>query len=260
MVCLRTVSTASRITNLTTAYDASSMTILISTPVALLGFLFYRIRPEVFAVDAAIGVISSAVPFLLLRSIAPAHHPRDKSTRTALRNRAILIDPYTTAFTSILASAILAVLLELSFETFLPTFLIKEFSAIKTLEYAHRGAAELPILLLALLPAGIACRFYLFAPSTSVPAVEVVEFDTETAGLIDHIKWNLWGWYSSRQKVLLTRTAILSILVFAETFIHCTMALENVSVVGAVGYAGFWVAGFSLVTMVLDWVSTPSDY
>ena len=200
------------------------------------------------------------MPFYLLRSIAPAHHPGDKSTKYALRNRAILTDPYTTAFTSILATTILAVLLEISFATFLPTFLIREFRYISTLEPAHRGSAQLPILLLALLPAGLACRSFLFAPSTSVAAVDVVELDTQTAGFFEHLGWNVWGWYTSRQKVLFTRTIALAALVSAETFVQCTAALEGVSFLGAVGYAGLWVFGISIVTAALDWVSTPSDY
>lgn len=242
------------------AYDVASLTTLVSTPVALLQYLFYTIKPEVMAIDVAIGIVSSAVPFYLLRSIAPAHHPRDKSTKGALRNRAILTDPYTTAFTSILATAILAVLLEFSFETFLPTFLIREFTYISTLEPAHRGAAQLPILLLALLPAGLACRFFLFAPSTSVPIAEVAELDTQTAGFVEHLKWNMWGWYSSRQKVLLTRTAVLGILTLTEVLTQCCAALEGISLVGGAGYGGLWVFGYVVVMQVLDWVSKPSDY
>ncbi|KPI35199.1 uncharacterized protein AB675_10154 [Cyphellophora attinorum] len=210
------------------AYDVASLTVLSATPIAILQFLFYKIKPQVMAIEIATSVISSAVPFYLLRSIAPAHHPGDKSTKFSLRNRAILTDPYTATYTSILGAAILAVFLELSFETYLPTFLIREFTYISTLEPAHRGAAQLPILVLSLLPAGVAFRSFLFAPSTSVPAVPVNELDTQSAGFVEHLKWNLWD--------------------------------EGISLRGAVGYAGIWALGYSLVTIVLDWVSKPADH
>lgn len=228
-------------------------------PVALLEGLFYKISPSVLIVDLAAGLVSTAVPFGLLRSVAPAHHPGDKSTKQSVRNRPILTDPYTTAFTSVLAATIFAVLLELCFETFLPTFLISNFEQIRTLEPAHRGSAQLPILLVALLPAGVACRYFLFAPSTSAPATEVTELDTRTASLVDHIKWNLWGWYTSRQKELITRAIMLGILMFAETMVQCIGALQGVELQGAAGYAGLWATGVAVVATVLDWVGKPSD-
>jgi hypothetical protein len=212
------------------------------------------------AIEIATSVFASAIPFYLLRSIAPAHHPGDKSTKFALRNRAILTDPYTATYTSILGAAILAVYLELSFETYLPTFLIREFTYISTLEPAHRGAAQLPILVLSLLPAGVAFRSFLFAPSTSVPAVPVNELDTQSAGFVEHLKWNLWGWYTSRQKVLLSRLAVLGSLAFAEVVAQALFTLEGITIYGAVGYAGIWALGYSLVTIVLDWVSKPADH
>ena len=226
---------------------------------ALLEALFYQITPSVLLVDLAAGLISAAVPFALLRSVAPAHHPSDKSTKYVVRNRPILTDPYTTAFTSILATTIFAVLLELCFETFLPTFLITHFEQIRTLEPAHRGSAQLPILLVSLLPAGLACRSFLFAPSTSAPAKEITELDTVRGGLVEHVRWNLWGWYTSRQKELISRAALLATLMSAETLVQCTGALQGVELQGAAGYAAIWVFGVTVVSGVLDWVGKPSD-
>jgi len=241
------------------AYDVASLSILTAMPVALLEVFFYKITPSVLAIDTLSGLISSAAPFALLRAVAPAHHPSDKSTKHAVRNRPILTDPYTTAFTSLLAATILAVLLELGFETFLPTFLISNFEHIRTLEPAHHGSAQLPILLITLLPAGVACRSFLFAPSTSAPTGEMVELDTRTAGLLAHVQWNVWGWYSSRQKELIGRATVLAALMAAETMVQCTGALDGVDLPGAAGYAGVWVFGVAVVTAVLDWVGKPSE-
>jgi hypothetical protein len=243
----------------TTVYDVASLSVLTATPVALLEGLFYQITPSVLLVDLLAGIVSAAAPFAVLRSIAPAHHPSDKSTKYAVRNRPILTDPYTTAFTSILAATIFAVLLELCFETFLPTFLISHFEQIRTLEPAHRGSAQLPILLVALLPTGIACRSFLFAPSTSAPAKEVTELDTVRGGLVEHVRWNLWGWYTSRQKELISRATLLATLITAETLVQCTGALQGVELQGAAGYSAVWVLGVAVVAGVLDWVGKPSD-
>lgn len=232
---------------------------LTATPVALLEGLFYQISPSVLMVDLVAGIVSTSAPFALLRSVAPAHHPSDKSTRYAVRNRPILTDPYTTAFTSVLAATIFAVLLELCFESFLPTFLIGHFEFIRTLEPAHRGSAQLPILLVALLPAGIACRSFLFAPSTSAVASEVKELDTVTSGFSEHVRWNLWGWYTSRQKELITRATVLAALMSAETVVQCAGALQGGELQGGAGYAAVWVVGVAVITGVLDWVGKPSD-
>ena len=211
-------------------------------------------------------IISHAAPYLVFRPVSPTH--KRSSTRTStlrMRNRSILTDPFTTLATSLLATTIFAVLLELSFATFLPKFLVAEFTGLRTLESAHAGPTGLPTLLIALLPAGWACMEFLFAPSTAAtmststaPIVEV-RFDTIRSGFLQHVYWNLWGWYSVRQKELIWRATVLGALVVLETVVFQLGVLEGVSVRGALGYAGVWGAGVAVLGGVLDWVGGPSD-
>jgi hypothetical protein len=228
-------------------------------PMALLEGLFMKITPSVLALDALNGVVSTAAPFAILRSVAPAHHAVDKSAKHFVRNRPILTDTYTTAATSILAATIFAVLLEISFATFLPEFLVSHFEHISTLEPAHSGPAQLPILVLGLLPAGLACTSYLFAPSTAAPIKDRVEMDTQTAGFLDHVKWNLWGWYTSRQQELIKRAFVMATLMSTEILVQCLASLDGVDPLGAAGYTGIWTTGVALLTLALDWIGKPSD-
>lgn len=206
------------------------------------------------------SLVSLTVPYYLLRPLSPAHSP-SSAPKSLLRNRSILTDPYTTIATSLLSAAIFAVLLEASFATVLPTWLVTHFRGLRTLEAAHLGPAGLPTLLLALLPAGVASQEFIFTPSTASPGplVTAVEFDPVTATLASHIKYNTWGWYTTRQKTLISRTALLTVLVVVQTLVRVWGTIEGVEAEGALGYAGIWGVGTVLVGIALDWVGGPSD-
>ncbi|KIW15299.1 hypothetical protein PV08_05344 [Exophiala spinifera] len=242
------------------AYDVASLTLLISTPETILLGLFYDIHPTTLVASTLSSIVANSVPYFLFRSLSPSHNP-NTAPKTTLRNRPILTDPYTTVATSLLATAIFAVLLEASFATFLPSWLITHFSGLRSLEKAHLGAGGLPILLLALIPAGVASMEYLFAPSTAaastVPATP--EFDPTTAGFAGHVYHNAWGWYSPRQKSLISRAGLLAYLIVAETIVLLWGTLKGIEFTGAAGYAGIWGVGVVLVGAALDWVGGPSD-
>ncbi|EXJ70170.1 uncharacterized protein A1O5_06238 [Cladophialophora psammophila CBS 110553] len=249
------------------AYDVASLSLLLDTPPALMLGLFYQISPITLTSTTFSSMIANSLPYYFLRPLSPSHHP-DSASKSSLRNRPILTDPYTTIATSLLAAAIFAVLLEASFATFLPTWLIVYFTGLRTLEPAHLGPAGLPTLLLALIPAGWACMEFLFAPSTAVAgvpasattvAIKAPAFDPATATFREHVYHNAWGWYSARQKELIGRTALLTGLMFAETVLTLWGTVEGVEVEGALGYAGVWALGCVVTGAVLDWVGGPSD-
>lgn len=243
-----------------TAYDVASLTLLLSTPTTILLGLFYKISPVTLISTTLSSILSTSAPYYFLRPLSPSHTP-SSAPRSSLRNRSILTDPYTTIATSLLASAIFAVLLEASFATFLPEYLVVHFKGLRTIEAAHLGPSGLPTLLLALLPAGFATQEYIFAPSTakSLPSQPVEAFDSVTASFAAHVYHNAWGWYSVRQKELISRTTILTALVVAQTLLHVGGTLNGVDLDGALGYAGIWGAGAVVVGAVLDWVGGPSD-
>ncbi|KAJ9630239.1 hypothetical protein H2204_008600 [Knufia peltigerae] len=242
------------------AYDVASMTLLLSTPQSILLGLFYDIHPSSLVVTTLSSIVANSVPYFLFRSLSPSHKP-NAAPKTTLRNRPILTDPYTTIATSLLATAIFAVLLEASFATFLPRWLVTHFSGLRSLEKAHLGAGGLPILLLALIPAGVAAMEYLFAPPTAATSTvpPAPEFDPKTAGFVGHVYHNAWGWYSPRQKSLISRAGLLAYLIVAETIILLWGTLKGIDFPGAAGYAGIWGAGVVLVGAALDWVGGPSD-
>ena len=62
----------------------------------------------------------------------------------------------------------------------------------------------------------------------------------------------MWGW-SKQTKALLTQTAVLAVMVAANTAVRVS-ALEGTDVVGAVGYAGVWVLAGLLSAVMFGWV------
>ena len=229
-----------------------------ATPHSLLLSLFYSIRPTTILFTIIANIISITAPFLLMRRVSPTHAPHSAPKGT-VRNRSILSDPWTTIATCLLATAIFAVLLELSFATFLPVHLITHFTGLRDLTATHLGAAGLPSLLMALIPAGYAAREFLFVSSTGVPpSPGEYTFDPATSDLRQHVYHNAWGWYSSRQKELISRTTLLAIMVVGETIIQTWGTIKGVEFWGATWYAAIWGVGVAVVGAVFDWVGEPS--
>lgn len=238
------------------------MSLLLHTPQSILLGLFYEISPVTLTATTLSSVLGNALPYYFLRPLSPSHKP-GSAPKASLRNRPILTDPYTAIATSVLATTIFAVLLEASFATFLPEWLIVHFIGLRTLVPAHRGPSALPTLLLALLPAGVACMEFLFAPSTAAGNVVLVPpavpFDPATASFTQHVYHNVWGWYTARQKVLIRRTTVLTALLVTESVVQVWGTITGVELLGALGYAGVWGLGVVVLGAVLDWVGTPSD-
>lgn len=243
----------------TSAFDVASLSLLISTPPNLLLGLFYQISVQTLTLYTLANLVAAAIPFVLLRPLSPPHHPQS-APRNLIRNKSILTDPYTTFSTSLLATAIFAVLFELSLAVYLPSFLITHFEHLRTLEFAHTGARGLLTLLIALLPAGVSCTTFLFLPSAGVvkPYLQAQAFNPVTSTFMQHVYHNTWGWYSARQRELIKRTTVAGLMMAAETIGVAWGTLPGVELEGAVGYAGVFIAGLVLVGMVFEWVGGPS--
>lgn len=103
---------------------------------------------------------------------------------------------------------------------------------------------------------------FLFAPSTAagnVPLPTATPFNPATASFAAHVYYNVWGWYTARQKVLIRRTVLLTGLLVTETILRVWGATAGVELSGALGYAGIWGVGVVILGVVLDWVGGPSD-
>ena len=204
-------------------------------------------------------VISKAAPFLILRQISPPHHPHTVH-KNLIRNKSILTDPYTTLSTSLLATVIFAVSYQLSLVSFLSVFFITHFETMRSLTFAHSGTDAQIVLLLALIPAGIACTTFLFLPPAGITksSLQAKPFDPVTASFGSHVYHNAWGWYSLRQQELLGRTAIACVMVAVETTFQCAATIVGVDLIGAAGYAGIFSAALAVVGVVYEWVGGPS--
>lgn len=178
--------------------------------------------------------------------------------RGLVRNRSIIADPWTTLACSLLATAIFATLLEFSFATFLPIWLITHFDHVRDLTAAHLGASGLPLLLVSLIPAGYAAMQFIFVSSTAAPPTPTYVFDTKESSLVEHVYHNSWGWYTNRQKELISRTGLIATMIVAESLIQIWGTIEGVGFLGAFGYAGIWGAGILIIGAVFDWVGGPS--
>lgn len=237
----------------------AALTLLIHTPTYILLGFFYTIRNSTIVTAAVVSVVANALPWYALRDLSPSHTPRHAHSKASLRNRPILTDPWTTIATSLLSTTIFTVILEAAFVSFLPTFAITRFSTIRSLVFAHGGAAAVPPLVLALILPGYACTEYLFTPSTAATPFTAPDFDPSTSTFAEHLYWNVWGWYSARQRTLIFRAALLGALMFAETVVYLAVAMEGVELSGALGYSSIWAVGVAVVGVALDWVGGPSD-
>ena len=194
---------------------------------------------------------------MAVRALFPPTSPAPK--RAPLVNRFILNDLSTTVATSLLASSILAAILELSFATFLPVHLITHFTGVRDLSATRSGPLGLVKLFITLLPAGYAARVFIFVPSTGTPASsKKYSFEPATSDLRQHVYHNTWGWYSARQKELIARTALLGAMVLGETVIQTWGTIKGVEFSGAALYALIWASAVGVVGGVFDWVGGPS--
>ncbi|KAL9111915.1 MAG: hypothetical protein Q9227_003765 [Pyrenula ochraceoflavens] len=236
-------------------YDAASLITLTHAPYYTLLWLFYLIRPTSNMLALAITVISFSVPFALLRPTALIHYP-SSAPRNSVYNRAILADPQTWIYTSILATAMFALVLEGSFATYLSGWLTTRFNGLPILRaeyapgsYSFMGVANWPALLVGLLPVGLATREFLFVPSISTPPSEVYSprFDTSTAGFREHFYQNIWGWWTTREQALIVRVGVATVLILANTTLEVWANIQGASPYGAFGYAIPWALGVMVV-------------
>ena len=149
--------------------------------------------------------------------------------------------------------------------------MIVHFDGLRDISFAHSIGSTLPTLFIWLAPAGIATTQFLFRPaegavfdSPSASGANSValthdHFNPETANFLQHVYYNVWGWYTSRQRELIGRTILLGTFLLSETVVHTWGTFTGVDVVGATGYAGIWLSAAILLGITLEWVGGPSD-
>ncbi|RYO07648.1 hypothetical protein AA0121_g11668 [Alternaria tenuissima] len=237
-------------------YDVSALTVLTYAPFTYLLTTFYDISALTAAANISIEVLSFAVPTYLLRPRSIVHRSNEP-----LRNRFLLNSVQVQVSSSMLAAGVYVTILWAGLKSgLLNTFLVQYFD-IPTLEAAH---LETPVsILIKTVVVGIAAKAFLLNPSfaaqrsgTQTPADE---FDPATATLPKTLEHNFFN-FSKRTRTLIQQTLILNAFLFAGTVQRC-MTLIGTDVVGAVGYAGVWVAANTVVALWYGWVGdTRADY
>lgn len=225
-------------------------------------------RPTTILASYAITILSTVLPFTLLRRPNSFHDLAHASPET-VSNRLILQDRATTAYTTMVATAIFTVALYLSYATpWLPTNLVLHFEGIPDISAVHAGPAGLPALFLTLLPAGFAARDFLFASSTGASAAsdkkterteKITKPSTSTQDgeyLACAVYRKTWGTLSPKTQVLVSRTVVLAGMLLANTVIQVAGTVNRVSVEGASAWGLVWAAAALVNGLMFGWIES----
>jgi hypothetical protein len=242
---------------ISTVYDVAALTVLIHTPFAYLLSTYYEISTLTLAVHTNIEVLAMALPTYLMRARSVVHKPN-----APLRNRFLINSVQVQFSNSLLAMGVYIVVIWGGLKTgALNLFLIRFFD-IPTLESAHY---ENPITILGkVLVAGVAAKEFLLNPSIAAQPLSGAEspeqqFDPSTATLDQTIKANILP-FSKRTNTLIQQAVILNSFLFVNTVQRC-MTLSGTELLGAAGYASYWVAANVILTLWYTWVGdTNPDY
>ncbi|KAK3990640.1 hypothetical protein QBC44DRAFT_216491, partial [Cladorrhinum sp. PSN332] len=236
-------------------YDLAALALLSHGPATFLISVFYGIRSLTAGAYLVIEVVSTFLPFLLLRRLSSAH-----SAAPGITNREIIVDRGIQVLTSLHSSLIYSVVLFLASRTFLPNILVLHFNGIPTIKPAADAVlfGNLTIQVLSLL-FGLAARTFIFTPLVATPPTEQdqenAEFDPASATLGQTVAWNLWG-FTSRTKVSIIRTAVAMLFTAVGTYLDTALAIKGVESYGAVVYATVWVISALVTGLSLRYVGS----
>ncbi|KAJ5174545.1 uncharacterized protein N7482_000422 [Penicillium canariense] len=222
------------------SWDVASYLFLTHLPTYTLLSFFYGVRPTSVLVSFAITILSTVIPFALLRRPASVHNLSHAPSGT-VSNHAILQDRPTTIYTTLAATSIYSVVLYASYASWLPTKLVVHFDGIPDISAVHAGPAGLPVLFLTLIPAGIAVRDFLFVSSTgrSLGTNEEEQQPASRGG-------STW--------ILVSRTILLAIGVLLNTTVQVAGTIRSVSVEGALIWGAVWAVATVAVGVTFGWI------
>lgn len=216
--------------------DMAALSILSRGPYLYLLTTFYDVSPAPIVVAVAIELLSSYIPFQLLRPVSEAHRGAKSAP-----NREVTSDPAVQVYTSALATLVYSMTLLFAYRLFLPRVLVTHFTGIKSMAPAYDTsiASVLPVSL----ALGVAAKAFLFTPVTSTGAspqdAKLSEFDPVSASLEETLRYNVWG-YTRRGKVGILRTAAVAASTFVNTYVLCSRTIADVEGRGACLYAAVW--------------------
>ncbi|KAF2151052.1 hypothetical protein K461DRAFT_279824 [Myriangium duriaei CBS 260.36] len=231
-------------------WDVGHLTLLTLTPYHSLLSLFYSISPISVLTSVVIDLLSSVLPFALLRPQAPYNDPPSSAPASTQLSTSITIRFMVTFFLTVTY----AVTIFACLQSFLPSYIVSQFD-IRTLEPVR--SATFLILLAALLPIGNAAKSFLYVPSTYLAraSLEEKDFDPKTATFGETIAYNLGlsGW-GKREDVLVRRTLLLAALTLGASIAKIFGTVEGAELTGAIGWGGVWAATSLLAGAGLGYV------
>lgn len=238
-------------------WDVASFLFLTHLPTYSLLSFFYGVRPTTVLASYAITVVSTVIPFALLRRPASVHDLSHAPSGT-VANRAILQDRPTTIYTTLAATSIFSVVLYASYASWLPAQLVVHFESIPNISAAHAGPAGLPVLFLTLIPAGCAVRDFLFVSSAG-HSTSTSEQESETVGrdgeyLASAVYRKTWGKLSTKTRILASRTLVLALSMLLNTIAQLAGTVRGVSVVGALAWGAVWAVATLAVGAIFGWI------
>lgn len=238
-------------------WDVASFLFLTHLPTYSLLSFFYGVRPTSVLASYAITVLSTVIPFALLRRSASVHD-LSHVLSGAVANRAILQDRLTTVYTTLAATAIFSVALYASYASWLPAQLVVHFESIPDISAAHAGPAGLPTLFLTLIPAGWAVRDFLFVSSagrsTAATDKEREAASREGEYLVVALYRKTWCQLSTKTRILASRTFVLASSIVLNTIVQVAGTIRSVSVAGAFAWGAIWAVASLAVGATFGWI------
>ncbi|KAI4134529.1 MAG: hypothetical protein LQ347_001452 [Umbilicaria vellea] len=238
--------------------DLASLTLLSHYPPLYLLTTFYDIRPTTMLTSLVIDILTTYIPFRLLRPVHPTHHT--SPPKGAVANRSIINDFGVRLWTTALAAAIYGVVVYTSFYTWLPVHLVLYFDGLRDISAAH--SAALPYLIASSFPIGYAAREFIFTPATGARPdlgdIRAKAFNPETASLRETLWYNVWG-FSKRTRTIIQRTATLVAVAGTHTWLQVFVTVEGTEFYGAAGWAGIWSAAAALTGSAYWWVANVDE-
>ncbi|KAF9874105.1 hypothetical protein CkaCkLH20_08477 [Colletotrichum karsti] len=232
------------------SYDLAALNLLAHGPPVYLIATFYEISPATAVSALGIEMLSTFVPFRLLRSLSDAH-----AGAKNVANRELLTDIPLSIFTILMAAITYSASLFVAYKTYLPETLVVYFQGLPTITPAYNATffTILPVTI----AFGIAAKTFIFTPFVATGKTaedgKLEEFDPVTATLGETLAWNLWG-YTTRAKVVIFRTTVAMILTGVNTYLQTFMTINAVQSYGAAAYSGVWVVAAFLTGVGLGFV------
>ena len=233
--------------------DFAAFTFLSTVPYYYFLATFYVIRPTTVMTGLAIDTLVAYLPFYTFKVSSSIHSIR--TPKGVAANRSVINDFGVQAATSLFAAGIYAVVVFLSYATWLPIHLVLYFEGIRDISLAHNS--NFPYLIASFLPIGFAAKVFLFTPAEAAKPDaydrEIAKFNPETATLKETLMFNLFG-YSNRTRTLMQRTTTLAVIGGLHTWLRTYITVEGSEILGAAGWSGVWSIAAVVTGLMYVWV------